>query len=130
MQGLRIVHVMPGRLRIKVDGVKGNPSLAMDLERRLCAISIVQRAEVNALTGSILLAYDVAMLASLQALDLDDPRVTGLLQELLTLAESLNVRLKHGDTRSLRQWLHDHINGAKPTTRQRWQAQLRRFLAL
>jgi hypothetical protein len=57
---VRVVHAIPGRVRLKVDGVKGNPDLAAALEERLLGVRGVQRVEVNARTGSVLLVYESA----------------------------------------------------------------------
>lgn len=59
----RIQHAIRGRIRIKIDKVKGNPSLAKELEQRLTASSIVRRATANPLTGSLLILYDPRFLA-------------------------------------------------------------------
>lgn len=60
MDSVRVVHAVPGRVRLKVTGVKENPGLAAALEERLLGVDGIHRVEVNPLTGSILLLYDPA----------------------------------------------------------------------
>lgn len=58
MDSVRVVHAIPGRVRLKVAGIKDNPGLAAALEERLLGAEGIHRVEVNPVTGSILLHYD------------------------------------------------------------------------
>jgi hypothetical protein len=58
--GVRVVHAIPGRVRLKVAGVKDNPDLAAALEERLLGLDGVLRVEVSPRTGSVLLLYEAA----------------------------------------------------------------------
>jgi hypothetical protein len=58
VDSVRVVHAIPGRVRLKVAGIKDNPGLAAALEERLLGMDGIHRVEVNAVTGSILLLYD------------------------------------------------------------------------
>jgi hypothetical protein len=58
VDSVRVVHAIPGRVRLKVTGVKDNPGLAAALEERLLGVEGIHRVEVNPVTGSILLLYD------------------------------------------------------------------------
>ena len=60
-------HMLDGRLRIKLIGVKGSPDAAQQVERRVRSIPGVERATANALTGNLLILYDTARM---QASDL------------------------------------------------------------
>src|SRR5262249_8891781 len=59
-----VAHAMPGRLRLKVAGIRGNPDLAADLQQRLVAIPAVQNVEVNTVTSSVIIGYDAAALTT------------------------------------------------------------------
>jgi hypothetical protein len=66
-EGIRIVHVLPGRVRLKASPVKGDPALAHKVQTKLRAISGVQEVQANPLTGSILLLVDLAKLLEPEA---------------------------------------------------------------
>ena len=66
---VKIVHVMRGRLRLRLDAVKSRPALAEQLHRHLMAVSGIHRVEIKARTGSVLLTYDPRALGSAQFLD-------------------------------------------------------------
>ena len=66
---VKIVHVMRGRLRLRLDALKSRPSLAEQLHQHLTAVSGVHRVEVKARTGSVLLTYDPRALGSPDFLD-------------------------------------------------------------
>ncbi len=59
-----VAHAMPGRLRLKVAGIRSNPNRAADLRQRLTAIPAVQDVEVNTGTGSVIIRYDAAALTT------------------------------------------------------------------
>lgn len=59
-----IAHAMPGRLRLKVAGIRNNPEFAADLRQRLATIPAVQDIEVNVGTGSVIIRYDATTLAT------------------------------------------------------------------
>ena len=54
------VHHVPGRLRVRVPGVKGNAAEANSLEKRIRAHYGVTNVQTNPLTGSVLVHYDPA----------------------------------------------------------------------
>lgn len=54
------IHHVPGRLRIKSPHMKGNHSNAQTALALAQAVDGVTSAEVNALTGSIVIRFDVA----------------------------------------------------------------------
>jgi hypothetical protein len=56
--GLRVVHALPRRVRVKVNALKGNPPAAQEVEERLWSIPGVCRAEASPATGSVLVVYD------------------------------------------------------------------------
>jgi hypothetical protein len=67
-EGIRIVHVMPGRVRLKASPVKGDPALAQQIQTKLRGVSGVHEVQANPLTGSILLVVDLAQLLEPEAL--------------------------------------------------------------
>lgn len=56
--GVRLAHASPGRIRLKVDNVKGDPQKARDVEGKLRTVTGIRSADANPLTGSLLLTYD------------------------------------------------------------------------
>jgi hypothetical protein len=58
-KGLKVVHALPGRVRLKVPKVKGNQALARKAEKKLAQVPGIKQVEAKANTGSLLLHYDV-----------------------------------------------------------------------
>jgi hypothetical protein len=56
--GIKVVHTMPGRVRVKISRLKDNPAFAREIQERLLGIPGIQRVEVSLLTGSVLVLYD------------------------------------------------------------------------
>jgi len=54
------IHHVPGRLRIKVPTIKGNPFSARKLEEKLQGLAGTISARANTVTGSIVVHYDTA----------------------------------------------------------------------
>jgi hypothetical protein len=52
------LHVLEGRLRIKVPEVKNDPDRAREIETRIRMIEGVERVTANPVTGSVLILYD------------------------------------------------------------------------
>ena len=55
---MSVMHHVPGRLRIRLSGMKGNPSKAHSIERNLSVITGVIQAESNPRTGCVIIRYD------------------------------------------------------------------------
>lgn len=55
---VRILHALPGRLRLGFEAVKGRPDLASRLHTRLEAVSGIHRVSVDIRTGSVLMLFD------------------------------------------------------------------------
>jgi hypothetical protein len=66
---LRSVHILPGRLRLRVKALKGRRHAAGALESHLGAVEGISRVEVSAITGSLLLHFDPRRLSSPAFLD-------------------------------------------------------------
>jgi copper chaperone CopZ len=58
LSGVRVVHAIPGRVRLKIGEVRDNPALAWDVEEQLSRIPGVKRVEANPVTGSVLVLFD------------------------------------------------------------------------
>lgn len=55
---MSVMHHLPGRLRIRLSGVKGNRVRAHSIERELEVLDGVTDAESNTPTGSVVVRYD------------------------------------------------------------------------
>ena len=115
-QDFQIIHVIPGRIRVKIGKVKDNPALADDLQRKLSAIRVIQQAVVNPVTGSVLLTYDPRLLESLNSLEFGDASLLESVHDLLRLATPLGISLGDVDTETLEAWFRAHSNGSTPTS--------------
>jgi hypothetical protein len=62
IKGIRVVHAMPGRVRLKVDKVKGNAAFAQKAQDKLGQMPGIKRVEAQPVTGSVLVYYDAAAL--------------------------------------------------------------------
>ncbi len=68
LKSITVAHALPGRVRLKIPRVKENPALARQAQEKLGQVPGIKRVEANPATGSLLLFYDLAMLASAEAL--------------------------------------------------------------
>lgn len=67
LEDVKVVHAIPGRIRLKVSELKDNPALALAVQDRLSSVRAVDWVETNPITGSVLLVYDVDEVASLDS---------------------------------------------------------------
>ncbi len=58
IDGLRVVHAIPGRIRVKIPQVKDDTELARAIPEWLVGVPGIERVETSALTGSVLVLYD------------------------------------------------------------------------
>jgi hypothetical protein len=65
----KILHLIPGRARLRFDAVKGHPELARRLYTHLEAVTHINRVTIDTRTGSVLLLYDARALRSPAFLD-------------------------------------------------------------
>ncbi len=68
---IHFLHHAPGRLRVSVEGLKGNRQLAEAILHELHGIEGIDQLQVNLLTGTVVLHYacrDAATMARLHAL--------------------------------------------------------------
>lgn len=64
-----VLHLIPGRARLRFDALKGDPELARRLHTHLGAVTHVNRVTIDSRTGSVLLLYDAWALRSPAFLD-------------------------------------------------------------
>jgi hypothetical protein len=57
LSGVRVLHAIPGRIRLKLDQVRGNPELAWEVEEHLSRMPGVRSVEANPVTGSVLILF-------------------------------------------------------------------------
>jgi len=57
-EGVKIVHAIPGRVRLKVPKIRQNPAFEAEVRDRLSTAKAIHRVEINPVTGSILLLYN------------------------------------------------------------------------
>jgi hypothetical protein len=56
--GVRVVHSTPHRVRVAVEGLKHQPTLARQLEARLLGAPGVRDATANTITGTVVVSYE------------------------------------------------------------------------
>ncbi len=100
VEGIRVVHAIPGRIRLKVAQVRENPALASEIQTRLAAVHGIRQVEVNPLTSSVLVLYDAQNTASPDA--------------LAALAEPLTALFPGFDLKDSAAWQPSSTNGASP----------------
>lgn len=69
LEGLKVVHALPGRVRLKVAKVKGNQVLARLAEKKLVQVPGIEQVEAKANTGSLLIHYSLNDLFDSEALE-------------------------------------------------------------
>jgi Heavy metal associated domain 2 len=52
-----LAHAMPGRIRLKLQSVRGDPDRATAIEETLAAVEGVEGVAANSLTGSVVIEY-------------------------------------------------------------------------
>ena len=57
-EGIKVVHAIPGRVRLKVPKMRQNPAFEAEIRDRLSTAKAIQRIEINPVTGSVLLLYN------------------------------------------------------------------------
>ncbi|MGA9754951.1 MAG: HMA2 domain-containing protein [Desulfobaccales bacterium] len=89
---IRIVHAIPGRVRLKVARLRENPPLARVIQERLGAVRGIQGVEATPLTGSVLVLFDPQAITSPESLATLSETLTGLFPgpDLTQLADFLS----------------------------------------
>jgi hypothetical protein len=94
---IRIVHAIPGRVRLKVAGLRDNPPLAKIIQERLEAVPGIQEVAAKPLTGSVLVLFD--------------PQAITAPESLMTLSETLNDLFPGLDLAQLGDFLNQSLAG-------------------
>lgn len=55
---IRISHFLPGRVRLRVRAIKGNPGLAEQIRVAFCTVPGLTSLSYNTTTGSVLITYN------------------------------------------------------------------------
>lgn len=58
------LHVVPGRVRVKIPLIKGDERKAQDIESNLTNLRGVHSVSANSLTGSVVVCYDSDLVGS------------------------------------------------------------------
>ena len=64
------LHVLEGRIRIKVPAVKGEPQKAAEVERQVGALNSSIEVKANPTTGNVLVLFDPVSISKDRILDL------------------------------------------------------------
>lgn len=97
IEGLKVVHALPGRVRLKVAKVKGNPAVARQAQEKLAKVPGIKQVEAKPGTGSLLIHYDKEHLLSMASLEVleevlgelfPEIEIGVLLAGLMSLAEN------------------------------------------
>lgn len=54
VEGIRVGHALPGRIRLQVAQVRENPALTSEIQTRFAAVRGIRQVEVNPRTSSVL----------------------------------------------------------------------------
>ncbi len=82
LKGLKVVHALPGRVRLKVAKVKDNPALARRAEKKLAQVPGIRQVEAKSDTGSVLIHYDTEHLLSLASVEILSATLEELFPEI------------------------------------------------
>lgn len=85
MRDVKIVHFIPGRLRLRVKQLKNDPEFSARVKDEIEAVPGIIQVEINELTGSVLLKYEK------EALD-SDTSVNSMLETLERLFPELDLQ--------------------------------------
>ena len=88
LEGLKVVHGLPGRVRLRAAKIKGNPALARQAQEKLAKVPGIRQVEAKPGTGSLLIHYDLDHLFSTASLEILSVTLGELFPEIevLTLA--------------------------------------------
>ncbi len=64
VNGIKVAHYTPGRVRLKALSIKGNPPLSQKITEEFLIIKGIRHVEAKALTGSLLIEYEATELQS------------------------------------------------------------------
>lgn len=87
----KIVSFIPGRVRLKIDALQGDPDFAGEVERRLREVDAITSVEIKPETGSVLVKYDRRKIATPENVE--------------ALCSHLTELFPDFDTQRIRKWL-------------------------
>lgn len=92
---IRIVHAIPGRVRLKVAKLRETPPLAEVIQERLGAVRGIRGVEATPLTGSVLVLFDPQVITAPESLMALSETLTDLFPglDLTQLADFLSRSL-------------------------------------
>lgn len=99
--GIKLVHAIRGRVRVKISQLRDNPEFAREICQRLSGVRGIRRIEANPLTGSLLVLYDPEEMTSLES--------------LFALSEIVTPLFPGLDMAQLEEWLGQSGNGSGAT---------------
>jgi hypothetical protein len=99
---IHLVHSLPGRIRFKLEGIKGNPDQARETEARLAGLRGMHGVQASYVTGSVVARYDPSVLESL---DLH-----------FAIAKALGVAPSDLNAEYLAKWSAKETNGVPSST--------------
>jgi hypothetical protein len=67
--GVKVMSFIPGRVRLRVDLLKGAKTLAGQAQARLAEVPGIREVEANPVSGSLLVKYDSRRLAEQASVD-------------------------------------------------------------
>jgi hypothetical protein len=102
LEDIRLVHAIPGRIRLKLERIKGDPEQARDIESRLATVRGIHRVEVSSLTGSVVATFDPALLESLDF--------------HFAVANALGIAASDLNPEYLAKWYANESNGNPPVS--------------
>jgi Heavy metal associated domain 2 len=68
LEGIELRHAIPGRIRLRIRAIKGEPRLSREVQKQLAGLRVIRRVEANPVTGSVLVLYDPADSAAIAQL--------------------------------------------------------------
>ena len=87
-EGVKVVHFIPGRVRLRVDRLRGEPAFADKVRERLSAVDAIRHVDASDLTGSVLVEYDPVAIARPESID-------GLVAALNDLFPTFDTNVVH-----------------------------------
>ena len=90
MTDVRVAHAIPGRFRLHISALRGNPTLGREIAEHMWTQPGVQWVETHASTGSLVVVYDV--------------RADRWQEQMEDLAASLAPLLPEVETRAVAGW--------------------------
>lgn len=96
LEDIHLVHSLPGRIRFRLESIRGKPDQAREIKTRLAAVRGMHGVEVSYVTGSVLARYDPAVL---EQLDLH-----------FAIAKALGIAPSELNAEYLEQWYANEAN--------------------